>query len=153
MAPLHAEAVNMGGVPSSGNSTRISSSLSSTELYSQGSPVLTANMPPVPEGAESTQPWTASVVTGQTRPVRSATATSSGTLPEQRIFPGVMQASLRRDSGVDNSIGGGDSNGEDNSDQMNDGHGDDHDHDNEYDHPEGIDWSSLGQVNDSDDSH
>lgn len=128
------------------NSPRIPTSFSATDLQDQfGSPVI-APMPAVQEGQESTQPWSASLVSGQTRPVRSGTAASTQTLPEQKIFPGIMHASLRRDSGLVSS--GENSNGEENYDQIN---GADHDDDNGDEQAEGIDWSTVGQVEDDDD--
>lgn len=143
-APLHAEALNV-----SGNAPRIPTTFSGSDLYSQGhidSPVI-APMAALQEGQEPTQPWSASVLSGQTRPLRSATATSSQTLPEQKIFPGIMHASLRRDSGMDSSNG----DGEENSEQTNGG---DHDHDDHgEEQAEGIDWSTVGQVEDDDDFH
>ena len=134
------------------NATRIPTSFSGTDLQAQAhgaSPVIAA-MSSLQEGQESEQPWSASVVSGQTRPVRSATATSAQTLPEQKIFPGIMHASLRRDSGMD-SASGENSNEEENSEQTNGG---DHDrYSNGDEQAEGIDWSTVGQVEDDDDFH
>ncbi|KAL1955727.1 hypothetical protein VTO42DRAFT_8125 [Malbranchea cinnamomea] len=141
--------------------SRQATSLSGSDLYSQSlvsSPVSIAAMPPVQGGQEAAgQPWTASVITSQTRPVRSSTTSSSPTIYlEQRIFPGIMHASLRRDSGLDAS-NGEDSNGEGSHEQMNGAEVDgvshlDDDHSDEHDRT--VNWTSVGQADDdTDDSN